>query len=132
ALKETGQCIVRLTEPLFDLDYPGHYMRRIKSMSLTIPAVTGPYTGLNCTLTLLGNSIRHDPKATGTYASTGESDVRFTKNLVGVQSIVTSGGQNDSGLFETNLRDERYLPFEGAGAISEWLIEVPPATNSFD
>ena len=35
-----------------------------------------------------------------------------------VQSIVTSHGQNDSGLFELNFRDERYLPFEGAGAIS--------------
>jgi hypothetical protein len=32
-----------------------------------------------------------------------------------VQSIVTSGGSNDSGIFETNLRDERFLPFEGAG-----------------
>jgi hypothetical protein len=28
---------------------------------------------------------------------------------------VTSGANVDSGLFETSLRDERFLPFEGAG-----------------
>jgi hypothetical protein len=36
-----------------------------------------------------------------------------------------SGGQNDSGVFELNFRDERYLPFEGAGVISSWRIELP-------
>jgi hypothetical protein len=35
-----------------------------------------------------------------------------------MQSIATSHAQNDSGMFELNFRDERYLPFEGAGAIS--------------
>ena len=32
--------------------------------------------------------------------------------------------QNDSGVFELSFRDERYLPFEGAGAISEWSLEL--------
>lgn len=27
-------------------------------------------------------------------------------------------------MFELNFRDERYLPFEGAGAISQWRIEL--------
>jgi hypothetical protein len=43
-LKETGLCEISLPEFLFDADYPGHYMRRIKSVSLTIPCVVGPYT----------------------------------------------------------------------------------------
>jgi Tc toxin complex TcA C-terminal TcB-binding domain len=37
-LKETGECLVELPEILFDLDYPGHYMRRIKSVSLKFRA----------------------------------------------------------------------------------------------
>ena len=49
-----------------------------------------------------------------------------------IQSMVTSTAQNDSGLFETNLRDERYLPFEGAGAISKWKIELPNDIPQFD
>ena len=58
-LKQTGECFVTLPEALFDVDYAGHYMRRIKSVGITVPCVAGPYTGINCTLTLLGSSIRH-------------------------------------------------------------------------
>ena len=35
-------------------------------------------------------------------------------------------------MFENNLRDERYLPFEGQGAISTWRIEMPKNFKSFD
>ncbi len=59
------------------------------------------------------------------YASEGLEDVRFQDYFGGVQSIVASSAQQDSGLFETNLRDERYLPFENAGVISEWQLELP-------
>jgi hypothetical protein len=44
--------------------------------------------------------------------------------ITGLQSIATSGAQNDSGLFELNFRDERYLPFEGRGAISHWTLKL--------
>jgi hypothetical protein len=121
-LKETGRAVIGLPEILFDQDFPGHLMRRIKSMSLTIPCVTGPYTNVNCTLKLLSSWVR-----------TSETDGELTSNFVPTQAaIATSSAQNDSGLFELNFRDERYLPFEGAGAISEWLIEMPPENNAFD
>src|SRR5262249_40021889 len=47
-------------------------------------------------------------------------------------TIATSTGQNDAGLFEVNLRDERWLPFEGQGAVSAWTLELNRATNNFD
>jgi hypothetical protein len=47
-------------------------------------------------------------------------------------TIATSSGQNDAGLFEVNLRDERWLPFEGQGAISAWTLELNPASNNFE
>jgi len=131
-LKTTGDCFVDLPEALFDLDYPGHYMRRLKTVSITIPAVTGPYTGVNCTLTLLRNSIRRSSSPGSGYERTGSEDNRFRDEVAAIQSIVTSSAQNDTGLFETNLRDERYLPFEGAGAISRWRIQLPPDFNHFD
>jgi hypothetical protein len=37
--------------------------------------------------------------------------------------ICTSSAQNDSGMFELNFGDERYLPFENAGVISDWTLE---------
>jgi hypothetical protein len=132
-LKETGLCDVELPEALFDTDYPGHYMRRIKSVSLTIPCVTGPYTSINCTLTLLRNDIRTQSIAGKSYArDIDNDDARFLTNFAATQSIATSTAQNDSGLFELNFRDERYLPFEGAGAISRWRIDMPKDCNAFD
>jgi hypothetical protein len=35
-------------------------------------------------------------------------------------------------MFELSFRDERYLPFEFAGAVSHWRIELPPENNWFD
>jgi hypothetical protein len=129
-LKETGHCLVNLPEAFFDMDYPGHYMRRVKNVSLTIPCVTGPYTSVNCTLTLLQSKIRTDSIASSItdYAS----DSHFITNYAATQSIATSSAQNDSGMFELNFRDERYLPFEGAGVVSTWQIDLPPDNNAFD
>ena len=31
-----------------------------------------------------------------------------------------------------NFRDERYLPFEGAGAISQWHLQLPAPYPQFD
>jgi hypothetical protein len=130
-LRETGKCFLRLPEEIFDLDYPGHYFRRIKSVSLTLPCVTGPYTTIACTLRLLKNSLRINtangdngyPRNTDDQGSPAD-DTRFIENNIPVKAIAASSGQNDSGVFELNFRDERYLPFEGAGAISEWSLEL--------
>jgi hypothetical protein len=133
-LKQTGECFVSIPEALFDIDFAGHYMRRIKAVNVTIPCVTGPYTGINCTFTLLKSSVRHSSALPGgRYGRPAhEQDSRFTESFGAIQSIVTSSGQNDSGLFEQNLHDERYLPFEGHGAISEWRIELPKQLRQFD
>src|SRR5262249_6602822 len=130
ALRQTGSCEFAIPEVLYDLDCPGHYMRRIKSVSITIPCITGPYAGVHCTLTLLSSSVRKD--AVGQDYEKSGDDPRFIDDYSSIQSIVTSGAQADTGLFETNLRDERYLPFEGAGAISRWRLELPSEIRQFD
>ena len=122
-LKQTGECFVRIDEGLFDSDYPGHYMRRIKTASLSIPCMTGPYTSVNCTLTLVKNTVR---------MRADSSALALRDDLGAVHSIATSSAQSDSGMFELLFRDERYLPFEGAGAISSWQISLPKESNLFD
>jgi len=130
-LRETGKCYVSLPEELFDLDFQGHYFRRIKSVSLSIPCIAGPYTTVNCSLRLLNNHtrIKTSMNSEGNYEHENDEglwtdDDRFRTSNVPVTSIATSTGQNDAGMFEFNFRDERYLPFEGAGAISDWQIEL--------
>lgn len=147
-LKATGACEINIPEWRLDRDYPGHYLRRIKSVSLTIPCVAGPYTGVHCKLTLLSSATRVEPTLLDIedccpgectcgccdrqrYESI-KGDPRIVKRYGATEAIATSTGQNDAGLFELNFRDERYLPFEYAGAVSRWRIELPIETNAFD
>jgi hypothetical protein len=55
---------------------------------------------------------------------TDGSEDRFATVNVPITAVAISNGQNDSGVFELNFRDERYLPFEGAGAISKWKLQL--------
>jgi hypothetical protein len=137
-LRETGSCQIALDEALFEYDHPGHYFRRLRSVAVTIPCVTGPYTGVNATLTLTNAMVRNQSPGTSyqpqpaTAAPTDNTVVNSPVAAAGTQTIVTSSGQNDSGLFEVNLRDDRWLPFEGQGAISTWNVTLDPRDNNFD
>jgi hypothetical protein len=133
ALRSAGVCTVSVPEWLFDRDCPGHYLRRIKSVALSIPSVTGPYTGVNCTLSLLRSSVRTSPElADGEYLRQGAEDNRFVDYLGAQQPIVTSTAVADTGLFDAGLHEERFLPFEGAGLDSQWKLELPTDYPAFD
>ena len=133
-LKTTGTCVVDVPEWLYDLDSPGLYMRRIKSVAVSVPCIVGPYTSINCTLSLQKSTLRVSPLLTdGNYArETSGEDNRFVDYYGAADVIVTSNAVSDSGMFETNLKDERFLPFEGAGAISTWNLSLPQDLKSFD
>jgi hypothetical protein len=129
ALRETGECEFAVPEVLYDLDFAGHYFRRIKTVSVSVPSVVGPYTGLSGTLTLLSSRIRvkSEPVRAG-YAD----EENFRVSSLPAQAIATSTGQDDSGMFELTFRDDRYLPFEGAGAIGNWRFTLPTTFRAFD
>lgn len=133
ALRQSGTCEFVVPEVLFDMDYPGHYYRRIKNIALTIPCVVGSYGNLPVTLTLLDSRVRISTAVDGGYPFNLNDD-RFASDQGQFhnQSVAISRAQNDSGLFEVNFSDERYLPFEGAGAISLWKLDLPTSFKSFD
>lgn len=126
-LRELGKCGFSVPEKLFDMDFPGHYNRRIKSVSLSIPCVVGPYTSVNCTLQLVNHKYRVSKVATD-YDT---EDQKFRTDKIPISGVAISSGQHDSGVFELNFNDERYIPFEGAGAISTWQLELPKL-HAFD
>lgn len=135
-LKATGVCDFEVPEVLYDMDHAGHYFRRIKSVSLSLPCIAGPYTSVSAKLSLVSNryrkNINPDNLATTGYTEDTGNDERFVYNVGSIQSIAASHAQNDSGIFELNFRDERYLPFEGTGAISSWRLEIPREIRQFD
>lgn len=132
SLKSTGNCNVTIPEWLYDLDCPGHFKRRIKTVGLSIPCVAGPYTSINCTLSLHKSTIRISALGNDYKRASQNEDSRFQDNYGTIQSIVTSSAQNDSGLFEVNLHDERYLPFEGGGVESTWSLSLPNLPRQFN
>jgi hypothetical protein len=138
SLVETGECLFSLGEKLYDDDYPGHYARKIKSISVSIPAVLGPNQDFHVTLTQLTNQVILKPDVNavnfllgGSDAETPAADVLRT-NWNNSQMIAVSNGVNDSGMFEVSFNDQRYLPFEGTGAVSNWRLSMPESTNLFN
>ena len=134
-LKVTGSCEVTIPEWFYDLGTPGHYMRRLKTVAVSVPAVAGPYTSVNCTLTLLRSQVRTRPQPGANdaeYARAPDSDDRFVDYLGASESVVTSSAVNDSGMFETSLHDDRPLPFEGRGAVGTWRLELPQDFRTFN
>ncbi len=117
-LRNTGNCDFNLDQIWYDLDFPGHYLRKIKSVSISIPCIAGPYTTIASELILNTNAIQKVPGST----------TLDTVN-VATKAIATSTAQNDAGVFELNFRDERYIPFENAGAISSWTLKMMDDTK---
>lgn len=135
-LRATGGCDFDVPEVLYDMDHPGHYFRRLKSVSISLPCVVGPYTSVSAKLSLVNNRYRKNTNpdniaATG-YLEDPGNDERFIYNVGSIQSIAASNAQNDNGMFELDFKDERYLPFEGCGAISGWRLELPKEVRLFD
>jgi len=113
-LLDSGRCEFELTSALFDNDYPGHCLRRIKSISISLPAVLGPYEDVRATLSQTSSEVVMP-----------DSDKTVMKSLRAHQQIALSTGIDDNGLFTLNFQDERYLPFEYTGTISKWQLSFP-------
>jgi Tc toxin complex TcA C-terminal TcB-binding domain len=133
ALRATGSCEFTVPERLFDLDMPGQFLRRLKSVSLTMPCVAGPYAAVHATLTLLSSTVRHRADGGAGYERDQDGDdPRFSDDFGLAESIVTSGTVDASGVWEPNLRDQQRMPFEGRGAISRWRLTLPAEYPQFD
>ncbi len=116
-LRETGVAAFRIGENEFTRDYPKHYLRRLKQVSVSLPCVAGAYEGVSSTLSLNAGETRLSPTANPTTL------------FHNIQSICTSTAREDGGIFELGFRDERLLPFEGAGAHydgsgAQWRFEL--------
>jgi hypothetical protein len=137
ALLQNGACDFDIPETIFDMDYPGHYQRQLKRVSLTVVYPSpGKNDNVTCTLTLVQNKVRLTTDLSQGYAEQPlGQDPRFAYQYGAVQRIVMSQAQDDPCLFENNVHyqivDPRYLPFEGAGAIGSWRLELP-AMNEID
>ncbi|MHC8322397.1 Tc toxin subunit A-related protein [Pseudomonas sp. GB2N2] len=114
---KNGACDFELTHAMFEEDYKNqnHYLRRIKSVSVSLPALLGPYENIRATLTQTASKVflSAEEKAPGMESKRAS------------QQVALSTGVDDNGLFTLNVNDDRYLPFEYTGAISTWRLTFP-------
>ncbi|WP_110970139.1 Tc toxin subunit A-related protein [Pseudomonas huaxiensis] len=125
---ESGSLGFELFARLFDDDYPGHFLRQLVSVSVTLPGLVGPYQDVRAVLTQVSSRtvLKADQRAMNHLYGKPDSDTRhILYNPRASQSICLSRGLDDHGVFQLDFNDERYLPFEGTGALSRWELRFP-------
>lgn len=129
-LQTTGSLEFRLTQLLFDRDYPGHYCRQISSVEVDLPVLTGPFEDVRATLLQVGSmtasrasvqSVQylHNPDP----GEVAPADVLL--NLRPGQQIALSVGIADNGMAAAKPDEGLLYPFENTGVVSVWELKWP-------
>ncbi len=120
--RDTGVATFATPEELFDREFPGHFLRLIKRVRISLVALLPPLRGVRATLSASGVSrtvVARGPFSTVTLRRAPES-IAFTSAV------------NATGLFELEPESGLLLPFEGMGVDTVWRLELPKAANPFD
>jgi hypothetical protein len=120
--RETGEITFETMMENFDRDFPGHYLRLIKKVNVSVIALVPPVDGIKATLTSSG--ISHVVTKGDTYQDT---IVRRDPEI-----IAFTGTQGATGLFELQTDDRFTNPFEGSGVHTRWQLQLPTDTNLFN
>ncbi|KAH8170667.1 hypothetical protein LIA77_09448 [Sarocladium implicatum] len=121
-----------LSEIMWDMDFPGHYSRRIRSIRIRILCDQAAMAPLNATLTLLNHKFRASADVSDGYAEAEKGDRRFFTYNIPITSVAVGSSELTAGIFELNFDSERYMPFEGAGLISQWKLSLNSHFPAFD
>ncbi|MGA9772842.1 MAG: neuraminidase-like domain-containing protein [Blastocatellia bacterium] len=120
--RETGVLTFATPMPLFDRDFPGHYLRLIKRVRTSVVALIPPNQGIRATLTASGLSR---------VVSGGDVFQAMTVRR-DMESVALTSSLNATGLFELEPQADLLLPFEFMGVDTVWNLEMPKAANPFD
>lgn len=120
--RETGVLPFVTPLELFDRDFPGHYLRLIKRVRVSVVALVPPVQGIRASLMAGGISrVVVGPEVFQTL------EIRRNPEVIAFTSPM-----NATGLFDLEAEGEMLLPFEGTGVDATWRLEMPRAANPFD
>jgi hypothetical protein len=120
--RETGVLTFATPQSLFDRDFPGHYLRLVRSLSVSVIALLPAGRGLRATMTASGVSravVFRDGFQTVTLQREPET-------------IAMTAPINADGLFQLEPEGGLLRPFEGMGVDTVWELHLPKAANPFD
>lgn len=139
-IRESGEIIFQLKASTFDKDHPGHYLRQLTRVSISLPVVRAAYEDIHATLSQQSSSYLLQPQIDNVrylYVQAGdlpeEEGIRQDQIVFNPrpnQQIGISTGIDDDGMFVLDFNDERYFPFEGTGAVSSWTLSFPSYTSA--
>jgi hypothetical protein len=120
--RDTGVLTFATPEALFDQEFPGHYLRLVKRVKVSMIALVPPVRGVRASLSASGLSrtVVASDKFTTVMLSRSPETIAFTSPV------------NASGLFELEPENGTLLPFEGMGVDAVWRLELPKPANPFD
>jgi hypothetical protein len=120
--RDTGVMTFATPMELFDREFPGHYLRLIRRVRVSVIALIPPTQGIRATLS-----------STGVSRVVIGGDVFQTEVLRrDPEAIALSAPQNATGLYELDTQTDMLLPFEGLGVDTSWEFRMPRAANPFD
>ncbi|WP_213948637.1 neuraminidase-like domain-containing protein [Luteibacter sp. dw_328] len=134
-IERDGEITFQLPSALYDADFPGHYLRQIVNVSVSFKfATSNEVRSIAAVLTQTRNDLLFEPDIEGAKQLYGDSEAKSNSvkgNLRHQQRVAVSTTKpivdidGYSGLFSLLFGDDRYLPFEGTGAISNWTLSFP-------
>ena len=121
--RRSGMLAFATPMALFDADFPGHYLRMIRSVRASLVALVPADRGIRATLSSNGISR----VVTGLNGTFQDIVVRHDPTVIALTSPV-----NASGVFDLDTQSDMLLPFESSGVDTTWEFQLPPAANPFD
>jgi hypothetical protein len=121
--RQTGQLTFDTSSEWFDRQFPGHYLRLIRRVRLSVIALIPPTNGIRATLAQSGPS----------YVMIGGPPFSRVKLRGGTfDEVALSSPFSDTGVFELDPQPQLRFPFEGSGLDTRWTLRLPRAANPFD
>jgi len=120
--RETGVLPFATPMELFDRRFPGHYLRLIRRVRMSVIALVPPVQGIRATLATTGTS----------RVVIGEPTFPTVRIQRGPESVALTAPLDASGLFDLDTQPELLVPFEGIGVDTTWELRLPKPANQID
>lgn len=121
--RRTGVLAFATPMSLFDADFPGHYLRLIRSVGTSLVALVPPDRGIRSTL--YSNGVSR--VVTAQDGAFNDVILRHDPSVVALTSPL-----NATGVFQLDTQSDLLLPFESSGVDTTWEFRLPKAANPLD
>ncbi len=125
SFRETGVLNFDLTNRLFDYDFPGHYLRLINGIKVSVVGLIPVYDNIKATLTAGTTSY--------TVINANNLFQQIPIRRMETEQVALTGASRATGVFEfQSAQGELLKPFEGMGIESHWEFKLPKFSNRMD